>query len=90
MVKAYFQRTKPHVNLSTARQKLRQIGVSEIGVQQLLNEQPLSIPTDRKLLAQIAVQATSGYGLPGGHTASALQSSSVPGGGVSFPDRGEG
>ena len=58
MAKEQFQRTKPHVN--AARLKLRQAGMSTMGIQQLLGGSLISSAQDRALVAEIVQQAISG------------------------------
>ena len=55
MAKESFTRSKPHINV--ARQQLMQAGLSAVGVEQLFNGQPILLPDDRKLVAQIVVTA---------------------------------
>jgi DNA-binding transcriptional MerR regulator len=63
MAKEQFQRTKPHVNVATtARQRLRQAGMSLAGIDQLLKGRPLTQSEDRELVARIVVQAANRAG----------------------------
>ena len=57
------QQTTPDGNPALAWQRLRALGMSAHGVQQLLAGHLLSHPHDRTLIAQIVVQAASGYGM---------------------------
>lgn len=55
--------TTSHVSLFLARQQLAQQGISALGVHQLLSQQPVADPSDRKTLTAVVVHAASGLGM---------------------------
>jgi hypothetical protein len=59
MAKDQFYRTKPHISV-VAINGLRSMGFSGLGVNQIMRAEPLLNPNDRKLAAEILVNATSG------------------------------
>jgi translation elongation factor EF-Tu-like GTPase len=52
MAKVEFERAKPHVNVATI-ERLRQIGISQLGAQQLLSGQHVTRLGDRQLVAEL-------------------------------------
>jgi hypothetical protein len=58
MAKESFTCSKPHITV--ARQQLLQARLSAAGVEQLFDGQPILLPDDRKLVAQIVTAVFEG------------------------------